>query len=132
MQHSSERRCQLVADLEGILSAFEALDAREELPDIFCEATDLLKLPPICLDPVSEKLHDTTMSLESLASDVKSLQEELSNSLTSLKADLQNVKSQMQNITPGIVSTADPSSSEKNSRMSRSRGIASRKPDVSR
>ena len=80
---SSERHCQLVTDLEDILSAFEALDAREELPDIFfCEATDLLKLPPICLDPVSEKLHDTTMSLESLASDVKSLQEELNNSLT--------------------------------------------------
>ena len=53
VQRSSERSCQLVADLEDILSAFEALDAREELPDIFCEATDLLKLPPICLDPVS-------------------------------------------------------------------------------
>ena len=92
VRRSSERCCQLVADLEDILSAFEALGAREELPDIFCEATNLLKLPPICLDPVSEKLHNTTMSLKSLASDVKYLQEELSNSLTSLKADMQNVK----------------------------------------
>ena len=41
-------------------------------------------------------------------------------------------KSQMQNIRPGIDSTAEPNSSEKNSRMSRSRGIVSRKPDVSR
>lgn len=38
----------------------------------------------------------------------------------------------MQNIRPGIDSTAEPNSSEKNSRMSRYRGIASRKPDVSR
>lgn len=63
---------------------------------------------------------------------MKSLQEELSNSLTSLKADMQNVKSQMQNIRPGIDSTAEPSSSEKNPSMSRSRGIASQKPDVNR
>ena len=81
---------------------------------------------------MSEKLHDATMSLKSLASVVKSLLEELSNSLTSLKADMQNVKSQMQNIRPGIDSIDELSSSEKNPSMSRSRGIASRKPDVSR
>lgn len=61
----------------------------EELPDIFCEATDLLNLPQICLDPVSDKLYDTTMSLESLAQDVKSLQEELSNSVTSYVQNMQ-------------------------------------------
>jgi len=45
-----------MADLEDILSAFDTLDSSNNLSDVFCEAADLLLLPPICLDPVSEQV----------------------------------------------------------------------------
>ena len=43
---SSEKRTQAAADLEDILLAFSKLDEADKIPQIFCEATDLVKLPP--------------------------------------------------------------------------------------
>ena len=43
---SSEKRTQAAADLEDIL-AFSKLDEADKIPQIFCEATDLVKLPLI-------------------------------------------------------------------------------------
>jgi len=39
------KRTQAAADLEDILVAFAKLDETNELPEIYCEATDLVKLP---------------------------------------------------------------------------------------
>ena len=43
----------LFADL---MAAFDKLDCVEKVPPMFCEATDLIKLPTLVLDPVSKKL----------------------------------------------------------------------------
>ena len=53
-RRSSEKRTQAAADLEDILLAFSKLDEADKVPQIFCEATDLVKLPPIATDPISD------------------------------------------------------------------------------
>jgi len=52
-RHSSEKCTQAAADLEDILLAFSKLDEADKIPQIFCEATDLVKLPPIAADPIT-------------------------------------------------------------------------------
>ena len=51
---SSEKRTQAVADLEDILLAFSKLDEVDKIPLVYCEASDLVRLPPIAADPISE------------------------------------------------------------------------------
>ena len=74
----SEKRSQGAAELDDIVEAFNALDARDKLPTMYYEANDLLKLPPITLHHVSEQLLDNRKSLDYLAESVKTLQEHLS------------------------------------------------------
>ena len=49
------RDSDIAANLEDILQMFEALDSLEKIPHIHCEAFDLLRLPPLSLDPVAEQ-----------------------------------------------------------------------------
>ena len=56
-----------------LVSAFETLDADDLLPDIYCEAIDLLSLPALELDPVSKRLETNTKVLQSLCTSVESL-----------------------------------------------------------
>jgi len=44
--HGSGKRTQAAADLQDILVAFDKLDETNELPEIYCKATDLVRLPP--------------------------------------------------------------------------------------
>lgn len=45
----------------------------EKIPAIYCEATDLIKLPSLALDPVSKKLDENNTTLLSLAHKVDDL-----------------------------------------------------------
>lgn len=87
-RRSSEKRDQVMADLEDILGAFDALDGSNHLPEVFCEAADLLLLPPICLDPVSEQVAINTKTLVSLNETCESLKNQLATSITSLEKEL--------------------------------------------
>lgn len=40
-----------IADLEDILQALTKLDEAKKIPQIYCEVTKLVKLPPIIVDP---------------------------------------------------------------------------------
>ena len=51
-RRDSDKRSQCIANLDDILKAFEVLDADNLIPLIFCEASDLLRLPPLSLDPI--------------------------------------------------------------------------------
>ena len=51
-----------------LISVFDTLDADHCLPDIYCEALDLLFLSPLELDPVSKQLDTNTKVLQSLCS----------------------------------------------------------------
>jgi len=47
-RRDSDKRSQSRADFEDVWAAFEALDGDDELPAIYCEATDLISLPSPC------------------------------------------------------------------------------------
>ena len=51
-RRSSENRSQAAADLEDILLAFSKLDEVDKILPIYCEALDLVRLPPIASDPL--------------------------------------------------------------------------------
>ena len=49
------------------------MDADDVIPDIYCEAIDLLSLPSLELDLVSKRLETNTKVLQSLCTSVESL-----------------------------------------------------------
>ena len=61
---------------------FEAL---EKIPHIHCEAFDLLRLPPLSLDPVAEQVQCNSQTLKSLASVIEKLENKLSSFIDSPK-----------------------------------------------
>ena len=75
---ASEKCLQASAQVDDIIEAINDLDAEDMLPDMFCEATDLLKHPSLSLDPVSEQLCGSRMTLVSLDLSERSLQEQFS------------------------------------------------------
>ena len=66
-RHDSDRRSQLEANLADLLGAFDILDSSDSLPTICCEATSLLRLPPLSLDPVAEQVESNPQALKSLS-----------------------------------------------------------------
>ena len=51
-RRDSDKRSQSRADFEDVWAAFEALDGDDELPAIYCEATDLISLPSPVRSPL--------------------------------------------------------------------------------
>ena len=63
--------CRLKGDVgDDILQSFVALDSSNFIPGIYCEATDLLRVPSLSLDPISETVEMNTLSLQELASKI--------------------------------------------------------------
>ena len=75
-QRHSDRRAQIEADLDDVLVAFDLLNSNIKalIPPIFCEASELYRLPSLSLDPVSEQVQDNTKALLSLTSVVNSIE----------------------------------------------------------
>ena len=69
----SEKR--QVADMlfTDIITAFDKLDSAEKLPAIFCEATELIRLPCLAPDPIFAKLEANNSALDSLTNKVHNL-----------------------------------------------------------
>ena len=84
----SERRSQAAAHLDDVIEAFDLLYGSDDLPLMLCEAKDLLLLPPLSLDPVSEQLSQNTDNLEQLATKIVSLVTDLTVLMTSMKSEL--------------------------------------------
>ena len=58
---------------KGLIAAFAKLDDNSSIPMIFCEASDLVLLPPIVTDPVCEMVHENSRSLRGLENEIKEL-----------------------------------------------------------
>ena len=87
LRRDSDRRSQLAANTEDIFKAFDILKTTNSIPDIFCEASDLPRLPSLSLDPVGEQVHANTEALNILSSTVCSIEDKIS-SLLSLTTSL--------------------------------------------
>ena len=77
-RRGTDRRSQMAANLDDIVQAFVVLDSSDLIPGIYCEATDLLQVPSLSLDPVSEKVETNTLSLQNLVSKIDHLEAKLS------------------------------------------------------
>ena len=90
--------------LADIVAAFDKLDSVEKIPAVYCEATDLIKLPSLAPDPVSKKLDENTTALQSLAHKVEELPSKVStaaaNQVTKCYSEMEklisNIKVQLQ------------------------------------
>ena len=54
------------ANLDDIMQVLDALDSSYLIPAIHCEAFELLKLPPLSLDPVAEQVQSNSQALQVL------------------------------------------------------------------
>ena len=79
-RRDSDRRSHLTADIEDLIHVFDALDSSDSIPPIYCEANDLLLLPPLCLYPTAEQVQQNTKILQNMMSKVESLEKLLSSS----------------------------------------------------
>lgn len=77
-RRDSDKRSVSDAILGDIIVAFDTLDNANKLPAIFLEATDLLTIPPVALDPIAKRLSDNTSSIDGLTSVVSQLSEKFS------------------------------------------------------
>ncbi len=66
----------------------------DKLPAIYCEANDLLKLPPLALDPVPDQLRVNSDALSQVDTSVRELKDQLTSTIVSLSRDLATVKGQ--------------------------------------
>ena len=85
-RRDSDRRSQLAANLEDIIHFFEVLDSVGKIPPLFCEASDLLRLPPLSLDPLAEEVRSNSVSLKHLAGVVERLETKFSSMIDSKPA----------------------------------------------
>ena len=81
-RRDSDKCSQLTANIEDLIQAFDTLDSSDSIPSIYCEANDLLLMPPLSLDPTAEQVQQNTKVLQNLVSKVESLEKMLSTSCT--------------------------------------------------
>ena len=97
-------KCQ-VSDvlLADIVAPVDKLDSIDKIPAIYCEATDLIKLSSLSLDPVSKKLDENSTTLQSLARVVEDLPMQVTMTVTApvtkcyseLEKQISSVKEQL-------------------------------------
>lgn len=85
-RRDSDRRSQLIANLNDILHVFDTLDLSDAIPSICCDAYSLHRIPPLSLDPVAEQVHTNSQALKALSSTIEGLEKKLSSFLVSFTA----------------------------------------------
>ena len=70
----------VIANLDDIV---QALDSSDTIPTIYCEASQLHRIPPLSLDPVAEQVHSNSQALNALSSVIEGLEKKLSTFLVS-------------------------------------------------
>ena len=114
-RHASDKRSLLDTVIADILDALEKLDVDDSIPLIFCEASDLLKLPSLLTSnfPVTDTKRDGVLS------SLKSLSEELQGKLSRsdgvadrLKQKLDTVQADMKSLESVVTSAITSLSSD--------------------
>ena len=107
-RRSTERRTQAAADLDDIIAAFSKLDENGDIPQIFCEALDLLQMPPVVVDPIAEKIHENNLTIKSLEEKLQQLSSNISglcSSVSTVESNL-SILSSTSKATPSYASAA--------------------------
>ena len=88
--------------MDDILVAFDKLDEIDKLPEIFCEAVDLVLLPPIVADSCAELVQHNGSDLEAIELKLDSLRTEMSN----FSSKMGNIESCLAGLPPQYNATA--------------------------
>ena len=108
VRRGSDKRSQAVAILNDLLIAFDKLNELGNIPDIFCEANDLIRLPPVSSDTCTELVMRNHASLAEIEKQMRSLSE----STASLSSKISVIDTQLSSLpsgTPSGSSTLTPS-----------------------
>ena len=105
----SQCRRSVIKRLEDILAAFEVHDNTGSLPEMSCEAKDMLKLPPLSLDPVSELVNQNSVSLGEVLTNLSSLKEQVNSSVLSLISKISTVQSRVTELSTASLKIAPKS-----------------------
>ena len=111
-RRNSDKRLQVSADFDDILSWFECLDSLEKIPPIFCEALDLIKLPPLSLDPISEQVRDNSLLIKSLSKSIQGMEMKMTSFLERSSSSSPNTEKGVSSVTGRPVTFADAVSSD--------------------
>ena len=101
------------------MQVFVALDFSDLVPKIYCEASDLLKTPPLSLDPTSEQVQSNTLAMYSLVFKIESLQVKLSSLIESGSYSSNTTYAAAASQPPIVVAVPSPPYSDKMSSMKR-------------
>ena len=110
-RRNSDKRLQVSADFDDIISWFECLDSLEKIPPIFCEALDLIKLPPLSLDPISEQVRDNSLLIKSLSKSIQGMEMKMTSFLERSPSS-PNTEKSVSSDSGGPVTFADAVSSD--------------------
>ena len=102
-RRDTSSRSQAEADLEDILDAMEKLDACGALPKLYCEADDLLQLPPAI------PARSVSVEVSNLADKIESLQKEVCQSLNEMNNSIKSLSTKAVSTT--VTASGSPSSS---------------------
>jgi hypothetical protein len=80
------------------------LDSVDKIPPVHCEASDLLRIPPLSLDPVDEQVNCNSQSLKTLAGAVERLEKRLTSFLDSSASSATGLSQ----LTYATVASSDP------------------------
>ena len=78
-RRASDKSFELVFD--DISLALEKLDLIDKLPSVYCEAVDLIDLPPLVPDPISNQIISSSKDIQSLSKLVKELPDKVTRPL---------------------------------------------------
>lgn len=85
------RSCESV--MNDLCSAIDKLDIVNKLPPFFCEACDLITIPSVEVDPVSQRIEQNTVSIDRLTDSFKELPNLISDAITKSISSTVSMKS---------------------------------------
>ena len=122
---STDKRDVFEATLVDILSVFDKLDEADSIPPIFCEASQLIKIPSLEPDPVSKRLDTNYKAITGLVEKVDNISLPLNNTKKALDQVVISLQDQLANLSSSVSSFSKSISDELRDPSSRSKSSPS-------
>ena len=124
-RRSTDKRDAFEATLVDILSVFDKLDEADSIPPIFCEASQLIKIPSLEPDPVSKRLDTNYKAITGLVEKVDNTSLPFDNTKKALDQVVISLQDQLANLSSSVSSFSKSISDELRDPSSRSKSSPS-------
>ena len=111
-RRSTDKRDAFEATLVDILSVFNKLDEADSIPPIFCEASQLIKIPSLEPDPVSKRLDTNYKAITGLVEKADNISLPLNNTKKALDQVVISLQDQLANLSSSVSSFSKSISDE--------------------